>query len=53
MIMAALFPIWEHAVGHENYRVERAVFVRSIAFVKFIGTHPEYDRVDALTISLF
>jgi mRNA interferase HigB len=25
----------------------------SIAFVKFIGTHEEYDRVDALTVSQF
>ena len=24
-------------------------FVRNIAFVKFIGSHAEYDRVDALT----
>ncbi len=28
-------------------------FARDIAFVKFIGTHAEDDRVDALTISLF
>jgi len=28
-------------------------FQRHIAFVKFIGTHAEYDRVDALTISQF
>jgi len=28
-------------------------FVRSIAFVKFVGTHAEYDWVDALTVSLF
>ena len=24
-------------------------FARDIAFVKFIGTHAEYDRIDALT----
>jgi mRNA interferase HigB len=26
---------------------------RGIAFIKFIGTHAEYDRIDALTVSLF
>ena len=28
-------------------------FVRQIAFIKFLGTHAEYDRVDASTVSLF
>lgn len=28
-------------------------FGRGIAFIKFIGTHAEYDRVDALTVSQF
>lgn len=28
-------------------------FTRGIAFVKFIGTHAEYDRVDAMTVSQF
>jgi mRNA interferase HigB len=28
-------------------------FRRSIAFVKFIGTHAEYDKIDALTVNLF
>jgi mRNA interferase HigB len=37
-----------------NYRLVAAFdFRRQIAFVKFIGTHAEYDRVDALTISQF
>lgn len=26
---------------------------RSIAFIKFIGTHADYDKIDALTVSLF
>jgi len=28
-------------------------FRRQIAFVKFIGTHAAYDRIDALTVSQF
>jgi mRNA interferase HigB len=28
-------------------------FRRQLAFVKFIGTHAEYDRVDVLTASQF
>jgi mRNA-degrading endonuclease HigB of HigAB toxin-antitoxin module len=37
-----------------NFRMIVAFdFGRGIALVKFIGTHAEYDRVDALTISLF
>ena len=28
-------------------------FRRCIAFVKFIGSHAEYDRIDALTVSRF
>jgi mRNA interferase HigB len=37
-----------------NFRMIVAFdFVRGIAFVKFIGTHAEYDRIDALTVSLF
>jgi mRNA interferase HigB len=37
-----------------DYRLAAAYdFRRQIAFVKFIGTHVEYDRVDALTASQF
>ena len=37
-----------------NFRMIVAFdFVRGIAFVKFIGTHAEYDRINALTVSLF
>ena len=41
-------------VAGGNYRLVVAFdFHRQVAFVKFIGTHAEYDRVDALTISQF
>jgi mRNA interferase HigB len=37
-----------------DYRLVAAFdFRRKIAFVKFIGTQAEYDRVDALTVSQF
>ena len=28
-------------------------FGRQLAFVKFIGTHAQYDRIDALTVARF
>jgi mRNA interferase HigB len=28
-------------------------FARHIVFIKFIGTHAEYERIDALNVSLF
>ena len=41
-------------VAGGNYRLVVAFdFGRQIAFVKFIGTHAEYDRIDALTVSQF
>lgn len=41
-------------VAGGDYRLIVAFdFKRSIAFVKFIGTHAEYDRIDALTVSEF
>ncbi len=37
-----------------NYRLIVAFdFKRQVAFIKFIGTHAEYDRIDALTVSQF
>ena len=26
---------------------------RQVAFIKFVGTHAEYDKIDALTVNLF
>jgi mRNA interferase HigB len=41
-------------VAGGNYRLVVSFdFRRQIAFVKFLGTHAEYDRIDALTISQF
>ena len=41
-------------VAGGDYRLIVAFdFRRSIAFVKFTGTHAEYDRIDALTVNLF
>lgn len=41
-------------VAGGNYRLIVAFkFGSGIAFVKFLGTHAEYDRIDALTISMF
>jgi mRNA interferase HigB len=41
-------------VAGGNYRLVVAFdFRRQAAFVKFIGTHEEYDRVDALRVSQF
>lgn len=39
-------------VAGGNYRLVAAFdFRRQIAFVKLIGTHAEYDRIDASTVS--
>jgi mRNA-degrading endonuclease HigB of HigAB toxin-antitoxin module len=41
-------------VAGGNYRLVVAFdFRRQVAFVKFVGTHAEYDRIDALTISQY
>lgn len=42
------------AIAGGAYRLIVAFnFRRQIAFVKFIGTHAEYDKVDALTVEQF
>lgn len=39
-------------VAGGNYRMIVAFkFSKAIAFIKFIGTHKEYDKVDALKVS--
>ena len=41
-------------VAGGNFRLVAAFdFRRQIAFVKFLGTHAEYDRVDAASVSQF
>jgi mRNA interferase HigB len=41
-------------IGGGNFRLICAFhFPAQIAYVKFIGTHAEYDKVDALTVSQF
>ena len=41
-------------LGGGEYRLIVAFdFGRGIAFVKFIGTHAEYDRIDARTVKRF
>ena len=41
-------------VAGGDYRLIAAFdFRRGITFIKFVGTHAEYDRIDALTVSLF
>lgn len=41
-------------VAGGSYRLIIAFdFRRQIAYVKFIGTHAEYDAIDALTVSLY
>jgi mRNA interferase HigB len=41
-------------VAGGDYRMIVAFdFRRGIAFIKFIGTHAEYDRIDALSVNLF
>ena len=42
------------AIAGGNYRLVAAFdFRRQLVFVKFIGTHADYDRIDALVVSQF
>ncbi len=49
------FPACEpcNAAGGDYRLIAAFDFRRGIAFVKFVGTHADYDRVDALTVNLF
>ncbi|MCP1835658.1 mRNA interferase HigB [Bradyrhizobium sp. USDA 4532] len=41
-------------VAGGNYRLIVMIhFRRQIAYVNFIGSHAEYDKIDALTVSMF
>ena len=41
-------------IGGGSFRLIAAFkFESGLCFVKFLGTHAEYDRVDALTVSKF
>lgn len=41
-------------VAGGNYRMVVAFdFVHQVAWIKFLGTHGEYDVIDALTVSMF
>ena len=41
-------------VAGGDYRMVVAFdWKRSTAFIKFVGTHADYDKIDALTVSLF
>jgi mRNA interferase HigB len=41
-------------VAGGDYRLIAALdFRRQIVFVKFLGTHAEYDSIDALTVAMY
>lgn len=41
-------------VAGGNYRLIASFdFRRQIAFIKFLRTHAEYDKIDALTVSMY
>ena len=41
-------------VAGGNYRLIASFdFRRQIAFIKFLGTHADYDAIDALTVAMF
>ena len=52
----ALFLEYEAALTRPEHLAKAVVafdFRRQVAFVKFIGTHAEYDRINASTVSQY
>jgi mRNA interferase HigB len=48
------YGLCRHPVAGGNYRLIASFDFRwQIVFVKFIGTHAEYDAIDALTVARF
>jgi mRNA interferase HigB len=39
--------------GNDYRAIVAFDFVRHAAFVKFVGSHAQYDRIDALTVDLY
>lgn len=39
--------------GNDYRAIVAFDFLRHAAFVKFVGSHAQYDRIDALTIDLY
>jgi mRNA interferase HigB len=39
--------------GNDYRAIVAFDFRRQAAFIKFVGTHAEYDKVDALTVDFF
>ena len=41
-------------IGHNKFRLVVAFdFIRSVAFIKFIGNHKDYDKIDPKTIEYY
>ncbi len=46
-----LFPIWDRIASFvgDNRVIFRINYRREIVYIRFVGTHADYDRVDAET----
>jgi mRNA interferase HigB len=45
--------VWFEVHGGDYRLIVAFFFAAEIAFIKFVGAHAEYDRIDAETVSLF